>query len=151
MWFDVKSRNSTGVVSYTCNYRYDYLAFNDAKGTQMKFDQKVGSSKWPKQVNFSGPHLHFLFHSDSSNTEWGYKFKVRSRSSCIQYWTCKSYDLIYFHDWKSFLIFILTCTLHVYKKIFATILFFPLFAPPPFIISSIFGLVQEGEKYWWVK
>lgn len=85
MWFDVKGRNSTGVVSYTCNYRYDYLAFNDAKGTQMKFDQKVGSSKWPKQVNFSGPHLHFLFHSDSSNTEWGYKFKVRSRSSCIQY------------------------------------------------------------------
>lgn len=56
--------------------RYDYLAFNDAKGVQMKFDQKVGTSKWPKQVNFSGPHLHFLFHSDSSNTEWGYKFKV---------------------------------------------------------------------------
>ncbi|XP_078317573.1 zinc finger ZZ-type and EF-hand domain-containing protein 1-like isoform X2 [Crassostrea virginica] len=61
--------------------RYDYLAFNDAKGTQMKFDQKVGSSKWPKQVNFSGPHLHFLFHSDSSNTEWGYKFKVTARGS----------------------------------------------------------------------
>lgn len=42
----------------------------------MRFDQKVGTTKWPKQVNFSGPHLHFLFHSDSSNTEWGYKFKV---------------------------------------------------------------------------
>uniref|UniRef100_K1PFX0 Zinc finger ZZ-type and EF-hand domain-containing protein 1 n=1 Tax=Magallana gigas TaxID=29159 RepID=K1PFX0_MAGGI len=61
--------------------RYDYLAFNDAKGVQMKFDQKVGTSKWPKQVNFSGPHLHFLFHSDSSNTEWGYKFKVTARGS----------------------------------------------------------------------
>ena len=42
----------------------------------MKFDQKVGTPKWPKQVQFIGPHLHFLFHSDSSNTEWGYKFKV---------------------------------------------------------------------------
>lgn len=61
--------------------RYDYLAFNDAKGVQMKFDQKVGTSKWPKQVNFSGPHLHFLFHSDSSNTEWGYKFKVSPQSN----------------------------------------------------------------------
>ncbi|XP_061181596.1 zinc finger ZZ-type and EF-hand domain-containing protein 1-like [Saccostrea echinata] len=61
--------------------RYDYLTFNDAKGVQMRFDQKVGTSKWPKQVNFSGPHLHFLFHSDSSNTEWGYKFKVTARGS----------------------------------------------------------------------
>ena len=57
-------------------FRYDYLVFTDAKGQQMKFDQKVGTPKWPKQVQFVGPHLHFLFHSDSSNTEWGYKFKV---------------------------------------------------------------------------
>ncbi|KAK3090627.1 hypothetical protein FSP39_013259 [Pinctada imbricata] len=61
--------------------RYDYLVFTDAKGMQMRFDQKVGTSKWPKQVTFSGPHLHFLFHSDSSNTEWGYKFKVTARGS----------------------------------------------------------------------
>ena len=57
-------------------FRYDYLVFTDAKGQQMKFDQKVGTGRWPKQVQFIGPHLHFLFHSDSSNTEWGYKFKV---------------------------------------------------------------------------
>lgn len=61
--------------------RYDYLVFTDAKGLQMRFDQKVGTPKWPRQINFSGPHLHFLFHSDSSNTEWGYKFKVTARGS----------------------------------------------------------------------
>ena len=52
--------------------------FTDASGCQMKFDQRVGSNKWPRQVQFSGPHVHFLFHSDNSNTEWGYKFKVSS-------------------------------------------------------------------------
>ena len=142
MWFDVKGRNSTGVVSYTCNYRYDYLAFNDAKGTQMKFDQKVGSSKWPKQVNFSGPHLHFLFHSDSSNTEWGYKFKVRSRSrsSCIQYWTCKSYDLIYFHDWKSFLIFILCIQENICNNFIC-----PPFCPPPPPPPPSLALFKNGQ------
>lgn len=51
--------------------------FTDATGYQMKFDQRVGSNKWPRQVQFTGPHVHFLFHSDNSNTEWGYKFKVR--------------------------------------------------------------------------
>lgn len=61
---------------YIFNFRYDYLVFTDSKGLQMRFDQRVGSAKWPKQVIFSGPNLHFLFHSDSSNTEWGYKFKV---------------------------------------------------------------------------
>lgn len=65
------------------NCRYDYLVFTDAKGTQMRFDQKVGSPKWPRTVNFSGPHLHFLFHSDSSNTEWGYKFKVKEFSRLL--------------------------------------------------------------------
>lgn len=47
----------------------------------MRFDQKVGTQKWPKQIQFIGPHIHFLFHSDSSNTEWGYKFKVTARGS----------------------------------------------------------------------
>ncbi|KAM4547491.1 zinc finger ZZ-type and EF-hand domain-containing protein 1-like [Fundulus diaphanus] len=38
---------------------------------------KVGSEKWPKKVTFdAGPQLQFLFHSDSSNNEWGYKFTV---------------------------------------------------------------------------
>ncbi|XP_059146557.1 zinc finger ZZ-type and EF-hand domain-containing protein 1-like isoform X2 [Physella acuta] len=56
--------------------RYDYLEFTDAKGLKLRFDQKVGSTKWPKKVTFSGPYVGFLFHSDSSNTEWGYKFTV---------------------------------------------------------------------------
>ncbi|KAH9489895.1 Zinc finger ZZ-type and EF-hand domain-containing protein 1 [Bulinus truncatus] len=56
--------------------RYDYLEFTDAKGLKLRFDQKVGTSKWPKKVTFSGPYVGFLFHSDSSNTEWGYKFTV---------------------------------------------------------------------------
>ncbi len=38
---------------------------------------QVGTDKWPSTVTFRGGHrLHFLFHSDSSNNEWGYKFKV---------------------------------------------------------------------------
>ncbi|KAL3875978.1 hypothetical protein ACJMK2_033871 [Sinanodonta woodiana] len=61
--------------------RYDYLVFTDSKGLQMRFDQKVGTPKWPRQVTFHGPHLHYLFHSDSSNVEWGYKFKVTARGS----------------------------------------------------------------------
>ncbi|XP_071105472.1 zinc finger ZZ-type and EF-hand domain-containing protein 1-like isoform X1 [Haliotis cracherodii] len=61
--------------------RYDYLEFTDAKGLKMKFDQKVGTPKWQKQVVFSGPHLHFLFRSDSSNTEWGYKFLVTAKGT----------------------------------------------------------------------
>ncbi|KAK7482310.1 hypothetical protein BaRGS_00026438, partial [Batillaria attramentaria] len=61
--------------------RYDYLEFTDAKGVKVRYDQKVGTSKWPKQVHFSGPHLHFIFRSDSSNTEWGYKFKVTAKGS----------------------------------------------------------------------
>ncbi|XP_041364980.1 zinc finger ZZ-type and EF-hand domain-containing protein 1-like [Gigantopelta aegis] len=59
--------------------RYDYLEFTDTKGMKMKLDQKVGSPKWPKQIVFSGPYLHFTFRSDSSNTEWGYKFKVTAK------------------------------------------------------------------------
>lgn len=47
----------------------------------MRFDQKVGTQKWPQVVHFVGPHLHFLFQSDSSNTEWGYQFKVTARGS----------------------------------------------------------------------
>ncbi|XP_050394804.1 zinc finger ZZ-type and EF-hand domain-containing protein 1 [Patella vulgata] len=61
--------------------RYDYLEFTDGKGISRKFDQKVGNPKWPKQVVFSGPNLHFLFRSDGSNTEWGYKFLVTAKGT----------------------------------------------------------------------
>uniref|UniRef100_A0A673IS37 Zinc finger ZZ-type and EF-hand domain-containing protein 1-like n=1 Tax=Sinocyclocheilus rhinocerous TaxID=307959 RepID=A0A673IS37_9TELE len=55
--------------------RYDYLEFTDARGGKMRYDMKVGTEKWPKKVTFkAGPQLQFLFHSDSSNNEWGYKF-----------------------------------------------------------------------------
>uniref|UniRef100_A0A8C6XXY4 Zinc finger ZZ-type and EF-hand domain containing 1 n=1 Tax=Naja naja TaxID=35670 RepID=A0A8C6XXY4_NAJNA len=57
--------------------RYDYLEFTDAKGAKTRYDTKVGTDKWPKKVTFkTGPRLQFLFHSDSSNNEWGYKFSV---------------------------------------------------------------------------
>lgn len=57
--------------------RYDYLEFTDARGAKTRYDTKVGTEKWPKKVTFkAGPRLQFLFHSDSSNNEWGYKFSV---------------------------------------------------------------------------
>ncbi|XP_061557820.1 zinc finger ZZ-type and EF-hand domain-containing protein 1 isoform X2 [Phycodurus eques] len=57
--------------------RYDYLEFTDSRGGKVRYDMKVGSEKWPKKVTFdTGPQLQFLFHSDSSNNEWGYKFTV---------------------------------------------------------------------------
>ncbi|XP_066551309.1 zinc finger ZZ-type and EF-hand domain-containing protein 1 isoform X2 [Amia ocellicauda] len=57
--------------------RYDYLEFTDARGGKVRYDMKVGTEKWPKKVTFkAGPQLQFLFHSDSSNNEWGYKFTV---------------------------------------------------------------------------
>ncbi|XP_028937724.1 zinc finger ZZ-type and EF-hand domain-containing protein 1 isoform X1 [Ornithorhynchus anatinus] len=57
--------------------RYDYLEFTDARGGKTRYDTKVGTDKWPKKVTFkAGPRLQFLFHSDSSNNEWGYKFSV---------------------------------------------------------------------------
>ena len=60
--------------------RYDYLEFTDSNGVKKRFDQKVGSEKWPNEVVFhSGNKLNFLFHSDGSNNEWGYKFTVTAR------------------------------------------------------------------------
>ncbi|XP_074046652.1 zinc finger ZZ-type and EF-hand domain-containing protein 1 isoform X2 [Macrotis lagotis] len=57
--------------------RYDYLEFTDARGLKTRYDTRVGTDKWPKKVTFkAGPQLHFLFHSDSSNNEWGYRFTV---------------------------------------------------------------------------
>ena len=59
--------------------RYDYLEFTDFSGNKTRFDYKVNTDKWPLIRVFSpGPRLHFLFHSDSSNNEWGYKFRVPS-------------------------------------------------------------------------
>ncbi|XP_041807765.1 zinc finger ZZ-type and EF-hand domain-containing protein 1 [Chelmon rostratus] len=57
--------------------RYDYLEFTDSRGGKFRYDMKVGTEKWPKKVTFdAGPQLQFLFHSDTSNNEWGYKFTV---------------------------------------------------------------------------
>ncbi|XP_037544055.1 zinc finger ZZ-type and EF-hand domain-containing protein 1 [Nematolebias whitei] len=57
--------------------RYDYLEFTDSRSGKVRYDMKVGTEKWPKKVTFdAGPQLQFLFHSDSSNNEWGYKFTV---------------------------------------------------------------------------
>ncbi|KAK5859119.1 hypothetical protein PBY51_003209 [Eleginops maclovinus] len=57
--------------------RYDYLEFTVSRGGKVRYDMKVGTEKWPRKVTFdAGPQLQFLFHSDSSNNEWGYKFTV---------------------------------------------------------------------------
>nr|XP_033777379.1 zinc finger ZZ-type and EF-hand domain-containing protein 1 isoform X2 [Geotrypetes seraphini] len=57
--------------------RFDYLEFMDARGVKIRYDTKVGTEKWPKKVTFKGgPRLQFLFHSDNSYNEWGYKFSV---------------------------------------------------------------------------
>ncbi|XP_020615974.1 zinc finger ZZ-type and EF-hand domain-containing protein 1-like isoform X2 [Orbicella faveolata] len=62
--------------------RYDYLEFTDSNGNKKRFDQKVDTEKWPKSVNFkAGNRLLFNFHSDGSNNEWGYKFKVTAKGS----------------------------------------------------------------------
>ena len=59
------------------HFRYDYLEFTDSRGVKTRYDQKTGTDKWPSSVTFkSGHRLQFLFHSDSSNNEWGYKFSV---------------------------------------------------------------------------
>ncbi|XP_071796481.1 zinc finger ZZ-type and EF-hand domain-containing protein 1-like isoform X2 [Asterias amurensis] len=62
--------------------RYDYLEFTDSYGNKTRYDQKVGSDKWPVSVTFKSPvRLQFLFHSDGSNNEWGYKFTVTAKGS----------------------------------------------------------------------
>ncbi|XP_031567894.1 zinc finger ZZ-type and EF-hand domain-containing protein 1-like [Actinia tenebrosa] len=62
--------------------KYDYLEFTDSNGNKRRFDQKVGTDKWPLKIQFkAGDRLLFYFHSDGSNSEWGYKFKVTAKGS----------------------------------------------------------------------
>jgi len=58
--------------------RYDYLEFTDSNGNKQKFDDRVGSDRWPRTAEFSGSKLHLHFYSDSSNNEWGYKFTLKA-------------------------------------------------------------------------
>lgn len=67
------------------HFRYDYLQFKDATGESFRFAHKVGLDGWPDVFIFAGPSLHFTFKSDSSNTEWGYKFKVRKSTASSFY------------------------------------------------------------------
>ncbi|XP_071812907.1 zinc finger ZZ-type and EF-hand domain-containing protein 1-like isoform X3 [Apostichopus japonicus] len=60
--------------------RYDYLEFTLTRGTKVRYDQKVGSDKWPETVTFKSiDRLQFLFHSDSTTNAWGYKFTVTAK------------------------------------------------------------------------
>lgn len=59
--------------------QYDYLEFTDSAGTRTKYDNQVDTELWPLRVDFQGSKLNFLFRSDQSNNDWGYKFVV-----CIQ-------------------------------------------------------------------
>ncbi|XP_071963026.1 zinc finger ZZ-type and EF-hand domain-containing protein 1-like isoform X2 [Antedon mediterranea] len=62
--------------------RYDFLEFTDFRGVVTRYDQKVNSEKWPLKVSFKGgPRLQYVFHSDSSQNEWGYKFTVVAKGS----------------------------------------------------------------------
>ncbi|KAL7987036.1 hypothetical protein Chor_005955 [Crotalus horridus] len=77
--FDERCETERRQVDQSCinTFWYDYLEFTDAKGSKTRYDTKVGTDKWPKKMTFkTGPRLQFLFHSDSSNNEWGYKFSV---------------------------------------------------------------------------
>ena len=69
------------------NFRYDYLEFTSSDGVKIKYDEKVGTAKWPKVVTLSNcQSLNFVFHSDASGNYWGYKFKVNLmiiNSSCF--------------------------------------------------------------------
>jgi len=69
-----KTFNSPGAKYF--KRKYDYLEFSNTTGTTHKFDQKVGSDSWPLRLEIKGNKLKFLFHSDQSNNEWGYKFTV---------------------------------------------------------------------------
>ena len=55
----------------------DVLTFADAQGTSQRCHGKVGTDTWPKTLKFQGCKLTFTFHSDSSNTDWGYRFCVK--------------------------------------------------------------------------
>ena len=62
--------------------RYDYLEFTDINGIKARCDGKYGSESWPASLSIkAGVRLQFLFHSDGSNNEWGYKFKVSASTT----------------------------------------------------------------------
>lgn len=62
--------------------KYDYLEFISSNTTS-KYDGRVNSDLWPSKVEFKGSKLHFVFHSDQSNNDWGYKFTVRFNNALI--------------------------------------------------------------------
>ena len=66
----------------------DVLTFADAQGTSKRCHGKVGTDTWPKTLQFQGGKLTFTFHSDSSNTDWGYRFciKVYSKQKKSFHW-----------------------------------------------------------------
>jgi len=54
----------------------DVLSFT-AQGNTQRCHGKVGTDSWPKTLQFQGGKLTFSFHSDSSNTDWGYRFCIK--------------------------------------------------------------------------
>ena len=55
----------------------DVLNFTDAQGVTHRCHGKVGTDNWPKTLLFKGSKLTFSFHSDSTNTDWGYRFCIK--------------------------------------------------------------------------
>ena len=66
----------------------DVLTFANAQGTSQRCHGKVGTETWPKTLQFQGGKLTFTFHSDGSNTDWGYRFciKVYSKQKKSFHW-----------------------------------------------------------------
>lgn len=54
----------------------DVLSFT-AQGNTQRCHGKVDTDSWPKTLQFQGGKLTFSFNSDSSNTDWGYRFCIK--------------------------------------------------------------------------
>lgn len=61
--------------------KYDYLEFTNSAGVSTKYESKVDTETWPLRVDFQGSKLNFMFRSDQSNNDWGYKFTVSRYSN----------------------------------------------------------------------
>ena len=66
----------------------DVLTFTDAQGVTHHCHGKVGTDNWLKTLQFKGGKLTFSFHSDTTNTDWGYQFciKVYSKLKKSYHW-----------------------------------------------------------------
>ena len=58
--------------------RFDTLEFIPSEGDKCSYHGSVGTSEWPKQVEFLCPEIQFKFHIGLNYNSWAYKFTVRA-------------------------------------------------------------------------